>query len=251
MLSRGCPASGLLAAFAAVVLAEMPEVQAAIAEAGLAPVIALLRDSERPAGQALAAQLLALVAKNVGARARVAAAALPALVSVMPMQPTPDAMVVKGLLPASIAATCAVCLLADTARLCILVADAALPALVTILQDSMQTSPDHRKEAAYVLQHLAAHIMAPLQQRIADAALPALVSLMQASTESGERLAAVETVSSLALCGSAQLRRQLHAATHEHLVLLMQQKMDIKSRKAAMRAMKRLHHSALSCWGIW
>lgn len=249
MQSTSCVASGLLAAFAMVLLVSIPEVQLAIAEAGLPGVIHLLQGTGRPAGQALAANVLAISAGNVKARAHIAQTALPALVTVLRTCPANSTIVLAGIMTTLDAALCALSLLTFTFNLRASVADAALGALVSIIQDSKQPTSDCRIYAVCVLEHLSGHW--GLQQRIADAALPGLLKLMQGSSTPEERLKAVEAVSSLALCWNAQLRHQIQAAAHADLVLLARQKMDSKSRKAARRALRRLRHSQLSCWGIW
>ena len=249
MQSTGCVASGLLAAYAAVLLATIPEVQIAVAEAGLPGVIHLLQGTGRPAGQALAANVLAISAGNAKARAYIAQTALSALVTVLRTCPANSTCVLPGIIPTLDAALCTLSLLTFTFSLRESVADAALSALVSIIQGSTQPTPDCCIYAACVLEHLSGHW--GLQQRIADAALPGLLKLMQGSSNPDERLKAVEAVSSMALCWNAQLRHQIQAAAHAELVLLARQKMDSKGRKAAKRALRRLRHSKLSCWGIW
>ena len=241
MQSTACPASGLLAAFAAFCLSTVPNVQIAVAEAALPAVIALLRDNERPAGQSMAAVLLCNAARNDNARIYIAQAALPSLVavllkveSVLPGLPAFLVQVKK----AALAVLCNMTVLDDSLRGP--VALAALPAVVSIIWQKEQPGSDCRPSAVCVLEHLSACTQTWVQQSVADAALSGLVEVMQNTSHPRERLMAVEAVSWLAKSQDAQLRERVHAVAHAALVVQARQQTDTDSRIAAKRALERL-----------
>ena len=241
MQSTACPASGLLAAFAAFCMSMVPNVQVAVAEAALPAVVALLRDDERPAGQSMATILLCNAAQNDNARIYIAQSALPSLVaillrveSVLPILPTFLVQVKK----AALAVLCSITIIDDSLRGP--VALAALPALVTIMWQKEQSGSDCRCFAVCVLEHLAACTQTWVQQSVADAALPGLVEVMHNTSHPVERFMAVEAVSWLAKSQDKQLRRRVHAVAHAALVVQARQKADEGTRVAAKRALDRL-----------
>ena len=120
------------------------------------------------------------------------------------------------------------------------VAVAALPALVSIVQQDKRPGSRCRQYAAWVLEHLAVNATPWVQQLVADAALPGLVQLMQSTPDRRERLAAVLAVSALATSQDVQLRGQVRAEAHAALVMQTRQKADIESRTAAKLALKQL-----------
>ena len=213
----------------------------AIAKAALPAVVALLQDTRRPAGQSLAAMCLCFASRNPQARAFIAQAVLPSLAAMLSAGDISGLPVfMMQVSEAALTVLSALTMDVDDHRGAVV--EAALPALVSIIQQAKRPGSDSRHKAACVLQHLAASGHLWVQQRVADAALPGLVELMRSNDDRRERLMAVEAVSVLAASG-ARLQPQVHGMVHAEIMLQAQQKTDIKSRRAARQALSQLEPS--------
>ena len=241
MQSTSCPAAGLLGAFAAWDLSEMPEMQAAITNGALPAVVALLQDLRRPAGQSLAAMCLGLASRNPRARAPIAGAVLPCLVAMLPAGDIDGLPAIIVQVRAAALHVLSVLTLVDDHHGAVL--NEALPALVSIIQQNRRPGSDCRYRAACVLQHLAASKNLWVEQNVADAALSGLVQLMLNTSDRRECLMAVEAVSALAASPDVKVQHQVHAVAYFPLMVQAQQKTDIESRRAAKRALARLQPS--------